>query len=114
MDNTFLHSKKLLLIDDEPELLKMITVILADEGFPYLVTALNMKEGIAVIFLTARDEAVDRLAGLGLGADDYITKPFFAFAEEEYYDIFEKYSNATVVSFAYGASDAQDNASAAP
>lgn len=27
-------------------------------------------------------------------------------SEEEYYDIFEKYSNATVVSFAYGASDA--------
>ena len=27
-------------------------------------------------------------------------------SEEEYYDIFEKYSNATVVNFAYGASDA--------
>ena len=27
-------------------------------------------------------------------------------SEEEYYNIFEKYSNATVVSFAYGASDA--------
>lgn len=27
-------------------------------------------------------------------------------SKEEYYDIFEKYSNATVVSFAYGASDA--------
>lgn len=27
-------------------------------------------------------------------------------SEEEYYDIFEKYNNATVVSFAYGASDA--------
>lgn len=39
MDNTFLHSKKLLLVDDEPELLKMITAILADEGFQYLVTA---------------------------------------------------------------------------
>ena len=29
-----------------------------------------------VIFLTARDEAADKLAGLGLGADDYIAKPF--------------------------------------
>ncbi len=29
-------------------------------------------------------------------------------SEEEYYDIFEKYSNATVVSFAYGASDAAE------
>lgn len=111
MDNTFLHNKKLLLVDDEPELLKMITAILTDEGFQYLVTAPNMKEGIAavkaekpdlaildvmlpdgdgfslmrqirtwtdipIIFLTARDEAADKLAGLGLGADDYIAKPF--------------------------------------
>lgn len=29
-----------------------------------------------VIFLSARDEDKDRLRGLGLGADDYITKPF--------------------------------------
>jgi len=111
MDNSFLHSKKLLLVDDEPELLKMVSAILTDEGFSRLVTAANMKEGIAaaetekpdfaildvmlpdgdgfslmeqirawtdipVIFLTARDEAADKLAGLGLGADDYIAKPF--------------------------------------
>lgn len=29
-----------------------------------------------VIFLSARDEDADKLRGLGLGADDYITKPF--------------------------------------
>jgi DNA-binding response OmpR family regulator len=29
-----------------------------------------------VIFLTARDDEVDRILGLELGADDYITKPF--------------------------------------
>jgi DNA-binding response OmpR family regulator len=29
-----------------------------------------------VIFLTARDDEVDRVVGLELGADDYITKPF--------------------------------------
>jgi DNA-binding response OmpR family regulator len=29
-----------------------------------------------VIFLTARDEEVDRIIGLELGADDYVTKPF--------------------------------------
>ena len=29
-----------------------------------------------VIFLTARDEEVDRVVGLELGADDYVTKPF--------------------------------------
>lgn len=31
---------------------------------------------IAVMFLSARDEDRSRLTGLGLGADDYITKPF--------------------------------------
>ena len=31
---------------------------------------------IPIIFLTAKDEAADKLAGLGLGADDYITKGF--------------------------------------
>ena len=29
-----------------------------------------------VIFLTSKDEEVDELMGLRLGADDYITKPF--------------------------------------
>src|SRR5690348_4119255 len=29
-----------------------------------------------VLFLTARDDEVDRILGLELGADDYVTKPF--------------------------------------
>ena len=31
---------------------------------------------VPIIFLTAKDEAADKLSGLGLGADDYISKPF--------------------------------------
>ena len=31
---------------------------------------------MAVIFLTARDDEVDRVLGLEMGADDYVTKPF--------------------------------------
>jgi two-component system OmpR family response regulator len=31
---------------------------------------------VPVIFLTARDEVNDRLAGFEVGADDYVTKPF--------------------------------------
>jgi two-component system copper resistance phosphate regulon response regulator CusR len=38
------------------------------------------KKQIPVLFLTARGELEDRLKGLGLGADDYLVKPF-SFAE---------------------------------
>ena len=31
---------------------------------------------VPVLFLSARDEDSDRLLGLGLGADDYMVKPF--------------------------------------
>ena len=111
MDNSFLHSKRLLLVDDEQELLKMISDILKDAGFETVLTAMTVKEAILtakeetpdlivldvmlpdgdgfslmqqlrtftnvpIIFLTAKDEAADKLSGLGLGADDYIVKPF--------------------------------------
>jgi DNA-binding response OmpR family regulator len=33
-------------------------------------------DAVAIIFLTARDDEVDRVLGLELGADDYVTKPF--------------------------------------
>ena len=38
----------------------------------------KLREGrdVPVLFLSARDEDADRLRGLGLGADDYIAKPF--------------------------------------
>ena len=111
MDNSFLHRKKLLLVDDETELLKMVSDILKDDGFETVLTAATGKEAVLtaekekpdlmildvilpdgdgfslmkqlrtftnvpVIFLTAKDEAADKLAGLGLGADDYMVKPF--------------------------------------
>ena len=31
---------------------------------------------VPVLFVTARDDEVDRIVGLELGADDYVTKPF--------------------------------------
>ena len=37
---------------------------------------LRAESDVYIILLTARTEEVDRLVGLGVGADDYITKPF--------------------------------------
>ena len=111
MDDSFLYCKKLLLVDDEPDLLNMVSDILKDAGFQTVFTAASVKEAVSkakhetpdlilldvmlpdgdgfslmerlrtftdvpVIFLTAKDEPADKLAGLGLGADDYIAKPF--------------------------------------
>ncbi len=37
---------------------------------------LRSRSDVPVLILSARAEEVDRLSGLGLGADDYVTKPF--------------------------------------
>ena len=102
---------RLMIVDDESELLKMLGNILHHEGFKQILTAANCRQArdvfysekpdcvildimlpdgdgfslmrefrsnssIPVLFLSARDEDENRLLGLGLGADDYITKPF--------------------------------------
>jgi two-component system, OmpR family, response regulator ChvI len=41
-----------------------------------LLNRLRQGSSMPVIFLTSKDEEVDELLGLRLGADDYITKPF--------------------------------------
>ena len=106
-----LKNKKILIVDDEPELLKMLSDILYHDGFYNIYTAKDCNEALKiageqaislflldvnlpdgdgftlfenlqkiskspVMFLTARGEADDRIKGLGLGADDYIVKPF--------------------------------------
>lgn len=108
-----LKNKKILIVDDEKDLLNMIKEILWNAGFFNVYTALNCSEALKitgqqtialylldvnlpdgdgfslygdirkysqapVIFLTARGEANDRLMGLGIGADDYIVKPFLS------------------------------------
>lgn len=105
-------NKRILLVDDQQELLDMVVSILKEEGYHQIRTAKNVRDAIEtarifspelavldvmlpdgdgfslleqlrafteipVLFLTALGEDEDRLKGLGLGADDYMVKPFF-------------------------------------
>ena len=49
-----------------------------EDGFSFLQRIKTVLENqrIPVLFLSARDQDEDRLQGLDLGADDYMTKPF--------------------------------------
>ena len=47
------------------------------DGLSILRQLREQKNGVPVILLTARGELNERVEGLNLGADDYLTKPFF-------------------------------------
>ncbi|HIX90951.1 MAG TPA: response regulator transcription factor [Candidatus Agathobaculum pullicola] len=54
----------------------LLDVMLPDgDGFS-LMRTLRHERDVPILFLSARDADEDRLHGLGLGADDYIVKPF--------------------------------------
>jgi DNA-binding response OmpR family regulator len=102
--------KKILLVDDEPEILEICQDYLKASGYevatardgaqglsaarrekPDLIVldfmmpemdgldvcqAIRRESNVPIIMLTARVEEADKLIGLELGADDYMTKPF--------------------------------------
>ena len=101
--------EKLLLVEDDPTLIRMLTEFLASEHFSvtartgqtaacstleaerpdlalvdislaegngFAVCAKARELGIPVIFLTASGDEFSVVAGLDMGADDYISKPF--------------------------------------
>ncbi len=104
------EKQRILLVDDDPNISRLVRLYLEKEGFavteaargddalasfqqavPDLVLLDVMLPGMdglqvlkeirktskaPVIMLTARDETFDKVLGLELGADDYITKPF--------------------------------------
>lgn len=58
-----------------PELMILDINLPDGDGFS-LFRTLRVKADVPTLFLSARDADADRLFGLGLGADDYLTKPF--------------------------------------
>ena len=59
----------------KPDLVVLDLMLPGMNGFE-VCRALREESDVAVVMLTARVEEQDRLAGLDLGADDYVTKPF--------------------------------------
>lgn len=59
----------------KPDMLLLDVMLPDGDGFA-LLEELRQHTDIPAIFLSARDEDTARLHGLGLGADDYIVKPF--------------------------------------
>jgi DNA-binding response OmpR family regulator len=60
----------------DPELLVLDVMLPLRSGFDILRILRGEGSGVGVVMLTARDDLIDRVAGLELGADDYVTKPF--------------------------------------
>ena len=63
-------------IESEPDLIVLDVMLPGRSGFDVLRELRASGRRPAVIMLTARDDVIDRVAGLEIGADDYMTKPF--------------------------------------
>jgi two-component system, OmpR family, response regulator len=61
---------------DEPPDLVLLDIMMPGEDGLSLCRHLAESQAIPTILLTARTEATDRIVGLEIGADDYVTKPF--------------------------------------
>ena len=67
-----------LAIEEKPSIILLDLMIPGKDGYDVCKEIRNYKEirNTPIIMLTAKSEEVDKILGLELGADDYITKPF--------------------------------------
>ena len=61
--------------ENQPDLIILDLMLPKLDGLE-VCKAIRQKSNVPIIMVTARDEEIDKLLGLELGADDYITKPF--------------------------------------
>jgi two-component system, OmpR family, response regulator len=64
------------LSETEPDAMVLDVMMPGIDGFDLLQLLRHRGDTLPVLFLTARDAVEDRVRGLRLGADDYISKPF--------------------------------------
>jgi DNA-binding response OmpR family regulator len=69
-------SKALELLDGSPPALVILDLMLPGVDGWEITRHLRARGDTPIIMLTARREEIDRIAGLELGADDYVVKPF--------------------------------------
>ena len=62
-------------LSEEPDLILLDVMLPGQDGFN-VCKKIRETSGVPIIMLTAREEEVDKILGLELGADDYMTKPF--------------------------------------
>ncbi len=65
-----------LALDEDPDLILLDLMLPKMDGFEVCRTLREQGRATPIIMLTAREEETDKVLGLELGADDYITKPF--------------------------------------
>ncbi|MDO4749289.1 MAG: response regulator [Eubacteriales bacterium] len=62
--------------DTDPDLILLDVMLPGMDGFEVCRTLRDEGNNVPIIMITAREEETDKVFGLELGADDYITKPF--------------------------------------
>ena len=60
----------------EPADLVILDILMPELDGVEVCKALRSRSSVPILFLSSRDDEVDRVVGLELGADDYVTKPF--------------------------------------